>query len=70
MPTALDACEVESTHTDTIDAVGPFGAKESGEGIQVAIMPALVNAVHDAIGIWFKHIPVTAGNIVDRLHST
>ena len=64
MPTALDACEVASTHTDTVDAMGPFGAKESGEGIQVAITPALVNAVHDAIGIWFKEIPITPDMIV------
>jgi 4-hydroxybenzoyl-CoA reductase subunit alpha len=68
MPTALDACDVESAHTDTIDAVGPFGAKESGEGIQVAIMPALVNAVHDAIGIWFKKVPITPNDIVDALN--
>ncbi len=68
MPTALDACEVESSRTDTIDAVGPFGAKESGEGIQVAIVPALVNAVHDAIGVWFKKIPITPDDIVDAVN--
>ncbi len=69
MPTALDACEVRSAHTTTVDEVGPFGAKESGEGIQVAITPALVNAVHDAIGIWFKEIPITPGTIVDALRA-
>jgi Aerobic-type carbon monoxide dehydrogenase, large subunit CoxL/CutL homologs len=68
MPTTLDACPVEVTHTDTIDEMGPFGAKESGEGVQVAIMPALVSAVHDAIGVWFKQVPVTPEAVVDALH--
>lgn len=68
MPTALDACKVEVRHMDIVDALGPFGAKESGEGTQVAVVPALVNAVHDAIGIWFKEVPITPGIIVDALH--
>ncbi|HLA27398.1 MAG TPA: molybdopterin cofactor-binding domain-containing protein, partial [Syntrophales bacterium] len=59
MPTTLDACPLEILHTDTYDEVGPFGAKESGEGIQVAVVPAIVNAVYDAIGEPFKRIPVT-----------
>jgi len=67
MPTALDACPMEVIHTDTVDDMGPFGAKESGEGVQVAITPALVNAVHDAIGVWFREIPITPASIVAAL---
>jgi len=69
MPTTLDACPVESIHTDTLDEMGPFGAKESGEGVQVAIMPALVSAVHDAVGVWFTEVPVTPEAIVDALQA-
>ena len=50
---------MEISHTETYDEVGPFGAKESGEGIQVAVVPAIVNAIYDAIGVPFKRIPVT-----------
>jgi CO/xanthine dehydrogenase Mo-binding subunit len=67
MPTALDACPVEITHTDTVDDMGPYGAKESGEGVQVAAMPALVNAVHDAIGVWFTDVPITPEAVVRAL---
>ncbi len=67
MPTALDACPVEVTHTDTVDEMGPFGAKESGEGVQVAVMPALVSAVHDAVGVWFKEVPITPEVVVEAL---
>jgi len=59
MPTSLDACKMEIHHTETVDPVGPFGAKESGEGIQVAVVPAIVNAICDATGVPFKRIPVT-----------
>jgi len=59
MPSTLDACPLEIRHTDTYDEIGPFGAKETGEGIQVAVVPAIVNSIHDAIGVAFKRIPVT-----------
>jgi 4-hydroxybenzoyl-CoA reductase alpha subunit len=67
MPTALEACPVEITHAATRDEMGPFGAKESGEGVQVAVMPALVSAVHDAIGVWFKQVPITPWAVIDAL---
>jgi CO/xanthine dehydrogenase Mo-binding subunit len=67
MPTTLDACDVEVVHTDTYDELGPFGAKESGEGIQVAVVPAIVNAVYDAIDVPFKRIPITPIMVLDAL---
>jgi 4-hydroxybenzoyl-CoA reductase subunit alpha len=67
MPTTLDVCEMEIVHTDTTDEVGPFGAKETGEGIQVAVVPAIVNGIYDAIGVPFKKIPVTPIMVLDAL---
>lgn len=67
MPTTLDACEVEIMHTDTYDDVGPFGAKESGEGIQVAVVPSIANAIYDAIGVPLKRIPITPIMVLDAL---
>ena len=67
MPTALDACPLQIRHTDTYDEMGPFGAKETGEGIQVAVVPAIVNGIYDAIGVAFKRIPVTPDMVVDAL---
>src|SRR4030042_1331415 len=67
MATSLDACKMEILHTDTCDDLGPFGAKESGEGIQVAVVPAIVNALYDAMGVPFKRIPVTPDVVLNAL---
>jgi 4-hydroxybenzoyl-CoA reductase subunit alpha len=67
MPTTLDVCPLEIRHTDTYDEMGPFGAKEAGEGIQVAVVPAIISGIYDAIGIAFKRIPVTPSMVADAL---
>jgi CO/xanthine dehydrogenase Mo-binding subunit len=67
MPTTLDACKMEIYHTETRDDLGPFGAKESGEGIQVAVVPAIVNGIYDAMGVPFKKIPVTPEMVLSAL---
>jgi 4-hydroxybenzoyl-CoA reductase subunit alpha len=67
MPTSLDACKMEIYHTETCDEVGPFGAKEAGEGIQVSVVPAIVNAIYDATGVPFKRIPVTPQMVLSGL---
>jgi CO/xanthine dehydrogenase Mo-binding subunit len=67
LPTTLDVCDVEIVHTDVYDDQGPFGAKECGEGIQVAVVPAIVNALYDAAGVCFKRIPVTPDRVMDAL---
>ena len=46
------------------DQEGPFGAKEAGEGPLLPILPAVCNAIYDAIGIRIDELPVTP----DRLH--
>jgi CO/xanthine dehydrogenase Mo-binding subunit len=69
MPTTLEACKMEIYHTETHDDLGPFGAKESGEGIQVAVVPAIVNAIYDAMGVAFKRIPVTPEMVLSGLKS-
>jgi 4-hydroxybenzoyl-CoA reductase alpha subunit len=67
MPTTLDVCPLEIRHTDTYEEMGPFGAKETGEGIQVAVVPAIVNGIQDAVGVAFKRIPVTPVMVLDAL---
>jgi 4-hydroxybenzoyl-CoA reductase subunit alpha len=67
MPTSLDVGELEIFHTHTYDEVGPFGAKEAGEGIQVAVVPAIVNAIHAATGVHVHRIPLTPLTLLDAL---
>lgn len=69
IPTSLDMPEVDSVMIESDDPEGPFGAKEVGQGPLAPVIPALVNAVHDAIGIRFNSTPVTADKIMRALES-
>jgi len=40
------------------DPEGPFGAKEVGQGPLLPVMPALANAIHDAVGVRIDQIPI------------
>ena len=50
---------VEPIIIESCDPEGPFGAKEAGEGPLLPILPAVVNAVYDAIGIRYRDLPLT-----------
>ena len=42
---------------------GPFGAKSAGELANVAVAPAVANAVHDAVGVRITSLPITAEKV-------
>jgi 4-hydroxybenzoyl-CoA reductase alpha subunit len=67
IPTSLDTPELESIVVETVDAEGPFGAKEAGEGPLNPVIPAIANAVYDAIGVRFDETPITPEKILDAL---
>jgi 4-hydroxybenzoyl-CoA reductase subunit alpha len=66
-PTFLDIPEIESFIVETDDPEGPYGAKEAGQGPLLPVPPALVAAVHDALGIWVDEIPVTPEKVLRAL---
>lgn len=66
-PTTLEMPEIEAIEVETNDPLGPFGAKESGEGTQLAPAPAIVNAIYDALGIEFTELPVTPEKVLKAL---
>jgi 4-hydroxybenzoyl-CoA reductase subunit alpha len=66
-PTTMEMPAVEAIHIDTDDPLGPFGAKEAGEGTQLAPAPAIVNAIADAIGVEFHRLPVTPEMVLEAL---
>jgi len=51
----------------TNDPLGPYGAKEGSEAVQVASTPAIINAIHDATGVWIKELPATAEKVLKAL---
>lgn len=59
IPTALDCCATALLEVGKPDPVGPFGAKEIGEGLLIATVPAIVNAIYDATGVRFTELPIT-----------
>jgi 4-hydroxybenzoyl-CoA reductase subunit alpha len=59
VPTALDMPNVALIIVESHEPYGPFGAKEVGEGAIMPTIPAILNAVYDAIGIRFHELPLT-----------
>jgi 4-hydroxybenzoyl-CoA reductase subunit alpha len=66
-PTFLEMPEIEAIEVETDDPIGPYGAKEAGEGTQLSPAPAIVNAVYDAIGVDFLELPLTPEKILKAL---
>jgi hypothetical protein len=59
--------EIETTLVEDPDPNGPFGAKEVGQGPLLPIMPAVANAVFDAVGVRVDEVPVTPEKILKAL---
>ena len=57
MPTSMDTPELESLIVESVDPEGPYGAKEAGEGPLHPSIPAIANAIHDALGIRCDRLP-------------
>ncbi|MBF0280428.1 MAG: molybdopterin-dependent oxidoreductase [SAR324 cluster bacterium] len=57
-PTFLETPDIETILIETNDPNGPYGAKEAGQGPLLPIMPAVANAVYDAVGVRIDEIPI------------
>jgi CO/xanthine dehydrogenase Mo-binding subunit len=66
-PTTLETPEIETILVETNDPEGPFGAKEAGQGPLLPVIPAVVNAVYDAVGVRIHEIPITGDKILRAL---
>jgi 4-hydroxybenzoyl-CoA reductase subunit alpha len=69
IPTTLDTPDMHTEIIETSDPEGPFGAKECGEGALHPAIPAIVNAVHDAVGVRITSLPIRAEEILRALHA-
>jgi 4-hydroxybenzoyl-CoA reductase subunit alpha len=66
-PTALDMPEIEVALIEEPDPNCPYGAKEVGQGPLLPVMPALANAVFDAVGVRIDEVPVTPDKVLRAL---
>jgi putative selenate reductase molybdopterin-binding subunit len=59
IPAFADVPRTEVLFADTYDTIGPMGAKSQGECAINAVAPAIANAVANATGVRFAHLPLT-----------
>jgi len=57
-PTFLDTPEMETFLIETLDPEGPYGAKEAGQGPLLPVMPAVANAIYNAVGVRVDEVPI------------
>jgi len=67
IPTIRETPEIRTVAVESYEPHGPFGAKEAGEGSLAAFLPALTNAIADAIGIRFNDLPVTPDRVFEAI---
>jgi 4-hydroxybenzoyl-CoA reductase alpha subunit len=67
IPTSLDTPEIHANIVETIDPEGPFGAKEAGEGAIHPVIPAIANAVFNAVGVRITRLPINAEDILTKM---
>ena len=67
IPTTLETPEIETIIVESNDPEGPFGAKEAGEGSLAATIPAVANAIYDAVGVRIHSLPITPEKILAAL---
>ncbi|HKD01825.1 MAG TPA: molybdopterin cofactor-binding domain-containing protein [Terriglobales bacterium] len=66
-PSAVESPEIEPIIVESVDPEGPFGAKECSEGSLAATIPAIANAIYDAVGVRLHESPFTPERVLSAL---
>ena len=67
VPSFIESPPIEVGIIESIDPHGPFGAKEAGETSLSSFIPALTNAVADAVGVRPIDLPVTPDKLMELI---
>lgn len=67
IPAYADVPHTDVFFADTHDRIGPLGAKSQGECAINPVAPAIANAIADATGVRFPHLPFTPDRIFSKL---
>jgi 4-hydroxybenzoyl-CoA reductase subunit alpha len=68
IPTIAESPPIDVTLVESIDPLGPFGAKEASEGALHSVPPAVAAAVCDAIGIRMSELPMSPDRLLAAVH--
>jgi CO/xanthine dehydrogenase Mo-binding subunit len=69
IPTFADTPEITSLIVEHPDAQGPYGAKEAGEGPLHPIIPAISNAIFDAVGVRMNATPFSPARVLAAIEA-
>jgi CO/xanthine dehydrogenase Mo-binding subunit len=70
IPTVYDMPdEIHPLILEIADPQGPYGIRGLGEMPMLVLAPAILDAIHDATGVWFERIPVRAEDILLALRA-
>jgi CO/xanthine dehydrogenase Mo-binding subunit len=64
LPTSLDVPRVNTTIIEDPDPLGPLGVKGVGEPAMVPTIPAVMNAIYDAVGVRITALPATPEKVL------
>ena len=68
-PSSVESPEIEPIIVESVDPEGTFGAKECSEGSLAATIPAIANAIYDAVGIRLRESPFTPERVLAALRA-
>ncbi len=67
IPRAFDVPEILLVDGCDWEPKGPYGGKEAGEVARAAVIPAIANAIHDAVGVRLFRVPITPERLLNAL---
>jgi CO/xanthine dehydrogenase Mo-binding subunit len=67
LPTSLDIPRISSVIVEDPDPIGPLGVKGIGEPAMVPTIPAIMNAIYDAVGVRIMTLPATPEKVLEAL---
>jgi 4-hydroxybenzoyl-CoA reductase subunit alpha len=68
-PSSIESPEIEPIIIESVDPEGPFGAKECSEGSLAATIPAIANAIYDAVGVRLHECPFTPERVLAAIRA-